>query len=122
MLHVENMRGVAAATWDGLLLQSPGGGHVLQTYAWGEFKKTQGWRPLRLALKDGDRVVGVGQVLLRQGFEDVVPVQHCALRAERPDYSGSDVFLKGTSVTYGGVAIPAHARYAAGMSATSGLP
>jgi len=66
MLDVEEMRGVDAATWDGLLLQSPGGGHVLQTYAWGEFKKTQGWKPLRLALKDGARVVGVGQVLLRQ--------------------------------------------------------
>src|SRR5438045_8863033 len=66
MLHVENMRGVDAATWDGLLLQSPGGGHVLQTYTWGEIKTTQGWKPLRLALKDGDRVVGVGQVRLRQ--------------------------------------------------------
>ena len=66
MPDVEEMRGVDAATWDGLLLQSPGGGHVLQTYTWGEFKKTQGWKPLRLALKDGDRVVGVGQVLLRQ--------------------------------------------------------
>src|SRR5437763_2430323 len=66
MLDVEEMRGVDAATWDGLLLHSPGGGHVLQTYAWGEFKKTQGWTPLRLTLKDGNSVVGVGQVLLRK--------------------------------------------------------
>src|SRR5438128_12188510 len=66
MLYVEDTRDVEAATWDGLLLHSPGGGHVLQTYAWGEFKKTQGWTPLRLTLKDGNSVVGVGQVLLRK--------------------------------------------------------
>jgi peptidoglycan pentaglycine glycine transferase (the first glycine) len=66
MLYVEDMRAVEAARWDCLLLHSPGGGHALQTYAWGEFKKTQGWTPLRLALKDGAHVVGVGQVLLRR--------------------------------------------------------
>ncbi len=67
MLYVENMRDVDATTWDRLLLDSPGGGHPLQTHAWGEFKATQGWKPLRLALKDdssGD-VLGVGQLLLR---------------------------------------------------------
>jgi len=67
LLYVENMRDVDAATWDRLVLASPGGGHALQSYAWGEFKRTQGWRPLRLALKDdGDgRALGVGQVLVR---------------------------------------------------------
>jgi len=65
VLHVENMRDVDAALWDCWLGQSPGGGHALQTYAWGEVKRTQGWTPVRLALKDGDRVVGVAQMLVR---------------------------------------------------------
>ena len=65
MLYVEHMRDVDAATWDGLLRQSPGGGHALQTYVWGAFKATQGWTPLRLALKDGTRVLGVAQLLVR---------------------------------------------------------
>ena len=65
-LHVEHLRDVEGATWDDLLSRSPGGGHALQTHAWGEFKATQGWKPLRLALKDGNRVLGVGQVLVRR--------------------------------------------------------
>jgi len=65
VLHVENMRGSDAAQWDGWLRQSPGGGHALQTYAWGEVKRTQGWTPVRVALKDGTRVAGVAQMLVR---------------------------------------------------------
>jgi len=65
VLYVENMRDVDGALWDGWLRQSPGGGHALQTYAWGEVKRTQGWTPVRVALKDGDRVVGVAQMLVR---------------------------------------------------------
>lgn len=66
MLYVEHLRDVDAATWDNLLLGSPGGGHVLQTHAWGEFKASQGWQPLRLALKNGDQTLGVAQVLVRR--------------------------------------------------------
>ncbi len=65
LLYVEHMCDVDAATWDGLLWQSPGGGHAMQTYVWGKFKATQGWTPLRLALKDGTRVLGVAQLLVR---------------------------------------------------------
>ncbi len=64
MLHVEGMRDIEATTWDRLLVDSPGG-HVLQTHAWDAFKETQGWQPVRLALKDGDRVVGVAQMAVR---------------------------------------------------------
>lgn len=66
MLYVENVRDVDAATWDRWLAQSPGGGHAVQTYVWGEFKATQGWRPLRLALRRGQDVLGVAQVLVRR--------------------------------------------------------
>jgi peptidoglycan pentaglycine glycine transferase (the first glycine) len=49
--------------WDGWLQDSPGGGHVLQSYEWGEFKKNLGWRPICLVLEREGEVVGVGQFL-----------------------------------------------------------
>jgi len=78
LLYVEHLRDVDAATWDRLLLESPGGGHALQTYAWGEFKATQGWKPSRLALKEGDRVLGVAQMLVRQVPGTTGAVAYCA--------------------------------------------
>jgi peptidoglycan pentaglycine glycine transferase (the first glycine) len=56
-------RSVTRAEWDGWLSNSPGGGHVLQSYEWGEFKKRLGWRPIRLVLERDGEVVGVGQFL-----------------------------------------------------------
>lgn len=71
------MRDVDAATWDRLLAESPGGGHIRQTYAWGEFKATEGWKPLRLALKQGNNVLGVGQVLIRHAPGAPGAVAYC---------------------------------------------
>lgn len=31
--------------WDDLVVDNPGGGHILQSRAWGEFKRRHGWRP-----------------------------------------------------------------------------
>src|SRR5215218_2635637 len=45
------------------LRNSPGRGHVLQSYAWGEFKRRSQWRPLRLVLERDGEVAGVGQFL-----------------------------------------------------------
>ena len=42
---------------------SPGGGHLFQSYEWGEIKRALGWRPVRLVLQREDEVVGVGQFL-----------------------------------------------------------
>lgn len=56
-------RGATRAEWDGWLEGSPGGGHILQSYDWGEFKKSLGWRPVRLVLERDGEVVGVGQFL-----------------------------------------------------------
>jgi lipid II:glycine glycyltransferase (peptidoglycan interpeptide bridge formation enzyme) len=56
-------RNVTRAEWDGWLRDSPGGGHVLQSYEWGEFKRTSGWRPIRLVLERDGEVAGVGQFL-----------------------------------------------------------
>jgi peptidoglycan pentaglycine glycine transferase (the first glycine) len=56
-------RRVIRVEWDGWLRYSPGGGHVLQSYEWGEFKRRLGWRPIRLVLKRDGAVVGLGQFL-----------------------------------------------------------
>src|SRR5918998_4637884 len=57
-------RGLDRAEWDSWLRDSPGGGHVLQSYAWGEFKRRLGWRPIRLVLERDGEVVGLGQFLV----------------------------------------------------------
>ena len=54
---------VTRTEWDGWLLDSPGGGHVLQSYEWGEFKRRLGWKPIRLVLERDGEVVGLGQFL-----------------------------------------------------------
>ena len=50
--------------WDELVAASPGGGHALQSFTWAEFKKSQGWKPLRLVLEKDGQVAGTGQFLL----------------------------------------------------------
>ena len=57
------IRSGTRAAWDGWLWGSPGGGHVLQSYEWGEFKRRLGWRPIRLVLERDGKVVGLGQFL-----------------------------------------------------------
>ncbi len=56
-------RSVTRVEWDGWLQNSPGGGHVLQSYEWGEFKRRLNWRPVRLVLEKDGEVVGLGQFL-----------------------------------------------------------
>jgi peptidoglycan pentaglycine glycine transferase (the first glycine) len=67
---VREVRDPPREEWDDRVENSPGGGHVLQSYTWAEVKRVQGWRPLRLLLERGDEVVGAGQFLLY----DTLPV------------------------------------------------
>lgn len=60
---VRKTRSVTRNEWDCWLEDSPGGGHILQSYDWGEFKRRLGWRPVRLALERDGEVVGLGQFL-----------------------------------------------------------
>ncbi|MBA3472874.1 MAG: peptidoglycan bridge formation glycyltransferase FemA/FemB family protein, partial [Rubrobacter sp.] len=60
---VREVRDPIRTGWDDLLEGSPGGGHILQSYEWGEFKKRLGWRPIRLVLERDGKVAGVGQFL-----------------------------------------------------------
>jgi lipid II:glycine glycyltransferase (peptidoglycan interpeptide bridge formation enzyme) len=57
-------RSATRTEWDGWLRDSPGGGHFLQSYEWGEFKKRTGWKPVRVVLERHGEVVGVGQFLV----------------------------------------------------------
>ncbi len=49
--------------WNGFLLQK--GGHLLQSYEWGEFKSRFGWRASRGALEEGGEIIAGAQVLVR---------------------------------------------------------
>src|SRR4051812_30999043 len=55
---------VSGSRWDSWLENSPGGGHILQSYEWGEFKRRLNWKPVRLVLELDGRVVGLGQFLI----------------------------------------------------------
>ncbi len=60
------MREARTATreqWNDWLQEAPGGGHIYQSYEWGEFKRTIGWRPIRLVLERQGAIVGAGQFL-----------------------------------------------------------
>ncbi len=45
--------------WDELVVANPDGGHILQTRAWGEFKRAWGWRPTYWIARAGGKDVAV---------------------------------------------------------------
>jgi peptidoglycan pentaglycine glycine transferase (the first glycine) len=49
--------------WDGLICSMPGS-HPLQLWGWGELKRTGGWWPYRLVVRDGSRVIAAAQMLM----------------------------------------------------------
>ncbi|HZY65378.1 MAG TPA: peptidoglycan bridge formation glycyltransferase FemA/FemB family protein [Rubrobacteraceae bacterium] len=55
--------GVATSQWNQWVESSPGGGHLLQSHEWGEFKRKLGWKPVRMTLERDRSVVGAGQFL-----------------------------------------------------------
>ena len=55
---------LSASEWDELVAESPGGGHIFQSHAWGEMKRGLGWEPLRLVLEKDAEVIGTAQLLL----------------------------------------------------------
>ena len=54
-----------ARAWDSALLALPNP-HILQSWAWGEFKSRHGWRATRLLFKEGDETVAAASVLQRK--------------------------------------------------------
>ncbi|MEI7554326.1 peptidoglycan bridge formation glycyltransferase FemA/FemB family protein [Candidatus Chlorohelix sp.] len=53
--------------WDEFVATHPAG-HLLQCYAWGEFKKLHQWQPLRVAITEqgSERILAGAQILFRQ--------------------------------------------------------
>jgi lipid II:glycine glycyltransferase (peptidoglycan interpeptide bridge formation enzyme) len=60
---VAQKREVSRSQWNSWLENSPGGGHLFQSYEWGEMKRTLNWRPVRLVLEQDGKMVGLGQFL-----------------------------------------------------------
>jgi len=50
--------------WDGFVRHSPSG-HLLQSWAWGDFKARFGWHPVRMAVVDGSQILAAAQILFR---------------------------------------------------------
>jgi peptidoglycan pentaglycine glycine transferase (the first glycine) len=90
-------RGVGREEWDGWLGRSPGGGHMLQSYRWGEFKRRLGWRPIRLVLERGGEVAGVGQFLVRATLPVPGVLMYCTKGPWLPwdDEEAVRVFFRG---------------------------
>jgi len=64
MLIIETV--TERAVWDGALAQFPTA-HLLQSWAWGEFKRlTTGWIPLRLAFKRDGEIVAMISIGVRK--------------------------------------------------------
>jgi peptidoglycan pentaglycine glycine transferase (the first glycine) len=65
-LVVRDVTQAPAQQWDAWLAGSPGGGHWMQTHAWGEFKRSHRWEPVRVVLEEDGRVVGAGYIGLHR--------------------------------------------------------
>ncbi len=61
---VREIRADESAEWDEFVGSAPNG-HLLQGWAWGEFKRGHGWQPVRLGLVRDGRIEAGAQVLLR---------------------------------------------------------
>lgn len=60
---LREVRDASREEWDGLLRSAPGGSHIFQSHAWGEFKRRSGWKPVRLVLERDGEVAGAGEFL-----------------------------------------------------------
>ncbi|MBO0779797.1 MAG: peptidoglycan bridge formation glycyltransferase FemA/FemB family protein, partial [Ktedonobacteraceae bacterium] len=80
--------------WDEWMNAQPGG-HLLQSWTWGELKSESGWHPLRLALWDDERteIVAAAQVLRRSAPRMPLRLGHLAYIPKGPviDWSRADL-------------------------------
>lgn len=51
--------------WNRLIVSNPDGGHFLQSFQWGEFKKGWGWQPLRFIFEKNGRKIAL-QILQKK--------------------------------------------------------
>ena len=80
--------------WDQFVSEHPGG-HLLQSWGWGELKASVGWHPLRLALWDTQqqRMVATAQVLRRGGAHVPLWAGHLAYIPKGPVLDWSQPWL-----------------------------
>lgn len=45
--------------WNRLIVSNPDGGHFLQSFQWGDFKKEWGWRPMRFVFEENGRKIAL---------------------------------------------------------------
>ncbi len=90
-------RSVTQSEWDGWLETCPGGGHIYQSYEWGEFKRSIGWKPVRLVLERDGEVVGLGQFLVYHTPFIPGTLMYCTKGPWLPweDEEAVDTFFKG---------------------------
>lgn len=50
--------------WNAFVASTPSFG-LMQSYEWGSFKEKLGWKAIRCAVKEGDRISGVAQMLIK---------------------------------------------------------
>lgn len=79
--------------WDEFVSASTGG-HLLQSWGWGELKASAGWYPIRLAMWDTEReqIAAAAQVLRRTTAHVPLPFGHLAYIPKGPllDWSNLD--------------------------------
>jgi lipid II:glycine glycyltransferase (peptidoglycan interpeptide bridge formation enzyme) len=54
-----------AATWDDVLFTLPHP-HILQSWAWGQFKSRHGWSATRISFEEGEQTIAAASVLQRK--------------------------------------------------------
>ncbi|GCE11398.1 lipid II:glycine glycyltransferase FemX [Tengunoibacter tsumagoiensis] len=69
--------------WDQFVASQPGG-HLLQSWYWGELKATAGWFPLRLGLWDGHRLIAGAQILRKSAPRVPLRLGHLAYLPKGP--------------------------------------
>jgi peptidoglycan pentaglycine glycine transferase (the first glycine) len=65
------------ARWEHFVAEQSAG-NLLQSWGWGELKASVGWRPVRLALCEGERIVAGAQVLQRSAPRVPARLAHLA--------------------------------------------
>lgn len=61
--------------WNKLVAANPDGGHIYQTYEWGQYKNKYKWRPLRLIYEEGKTKIAIQ--LLSKNVRSMGRVYYC---------------------------------------------
>ena len=71
--NVRTQQATDAGAWDRALHTLPNP-HVLQSWAWGEFKSRHGWSANRLLFREGEEVIAAAGILQRKRFRGLASI------------------------------------------------